>query len=220
MNTQATPEIRPESNAQTLPEKPLEAIRQKFMAIAHSADMVLHEGEHEQLTGSALVHLQSDAEELAALCQQMRDELHGQSASVQNGYTTEPEKVSLDDILAEQAIERGIVPMKLDADLLMIRIEQGGHSGKYLADAFLSTYRPHPFNHPLMEVNRLDAEAFCLFHQCIHIRHVPNWSDSALYEIEKRVRDAMKAGGKQNRRATKSGIAKAKATLESNRSES
>ncbi|WKJ91636.1 hypothetical protein QZJ86_05740 [Methylomonas montana] len=214
MNTQATPEIRPKSNTQTQPQNPIEAIRQKFMAIARSADMVLHEGEHEQLTGSALIHLQCDAEELAAFCRQMRDQLCGQSVHGQNGYTETPRKVSLDEVLAIQAIERGIVPMALEADLLIPRIEQGGHSGKFLADAFISSYRPHPFNHPLMELTRLDAEAFRLFHQILHIRHVPGWSDSALYEIEKRVRKAMKEGEKQNRRATRSGIAKAKAGLE------
>lgn len=214
MNTQATGEICPKSNTQTQPQNPIEAIRQKFMAIAHSADMVLHEGEHEQLTGSALIHLQCNAEELAALCRKMRDQLCGQSASMQNGYTETPRKVSLETILAEQATERGIVPMALEADLLIPRIEQGGHSGKFLADAFICSYRPHPFNHPLMEITRLDAEAFRLFHQCLHIRHVPNWSDSALYEIEKWVRKAMKEGEKQNRRATRSGIAKVKAGLE------
>lgn len=141
-------------------------------------------------------------------------QLRGESPERQNGYTETPRKVSLDEVLAEQAFERGIVPMPLDADLLIRRIEQGGHSGKFLADAFLCTYRPHAFNHPLMEVNRLDAEAFRLFHQCLHIRHVPGWSDTALYDIEKRVRAAMKEGEKQNRRATRRGIAKAKAGLE------
>lgn len=216
MNTQAIGEIRPESNTQALQQTTLEAIRQKFIHLAGSADMVFYDAEHEKLTGASLVCLQCDAEELAALCQQMRDQLHGQSASLQNGYTETPRKLSLDDVLTEQAFERGITPMPLDADSLMIRIEQGGHSGKYLADAFICSYRPHPFNHPLMEITRLDAEAFRLFHQCVHIRHVPNWSDSALYEIEKRVREAMKEGEKQNKRATRRGVAQVKATLESN----
>ncbi len=110
-------------------------------------------------------------------------------------FTTEQRKVTLDDVLAVQAAERGIVPMPLEAELLIQRIEQGGHSGKFLADAFLCSYRPHWFNHSLFEVSKLDAEAFRLFHQCLHIRHTPGWSDAELFEIEKRVKAAMEGNG-------------------------
>jgi hypothetical protein len=83
-----------------------------------------------------------------------------------------------------------IEPMPLDADLLLARIKQGGHSGQYLADAFISAYRTgKPFNHSLGELIKLDAEAFQLFHQIIHIRHVNGWSDDALYEIEQRIKE-------------------------------
>jgi hypothetical protein len=87
-----------------------------------------------------------------------------------------------------------IEPMPLDADLLLARINQGGHSGQYLADAFISAYRTgKPFNHSLGELIRLDAEAFQLFHQVIHIRHIPGWSDDALYEIEQRIKEVSNA---------------------------
>jgi len=137
----------------------------------------------------------------------------GQIRPKSDPFTTEQRKLSLSEVLAMQAAERGIVPMPLDADLLIRRIEQGGHSGKFLADAFLCSYRPLWFKHSLYEINKLDAEAFRLFHQCLHIRHTPNWSDAALYEIEQRIRAAMQEGEKQNRRNAKAGLSKAKSKL-------
>ncbi|WP_027159143.1 hypothetical protein [Methylobacter luteus] len=85
--------------------------------------------------------------------------------------------------------ERGIVHTPLEVELLLKRIAQGGHSGKFLADAFISAYRiGQPFNRSLGELIRLDTEAFRLFHQILHIRHVSSWSDDVLYEIEQRIK--------------------------------
>jgi hypothetical protein len=85
-----------------------------------------------------------------------------------------------------------IEPLTLDADLLLARITQGGHSGQFLADAFISAYRTNqPFQHSLGELARLDAEGFRIFHEILHIRHIPGWSDEALYEIEQQIKSIM-----------------------------
>lgn len=84
--------------------------------------------------------------------------------------------------------ERGLAPLPLEPELLLQRIAQKGHSGHFLADAFISAYRTHkPFLHSLGELSALDAEGFRLFHQILHIRHVPGWSDDSLYQIEQRI---------------------------------
>jgi len=109
-----------------------------------------------------------------------------------SAITTHPaRKVSLADIQAMQHEERGLAPMPLDAGLLIERVRQGGHSGQFLADAFISAYRMTPFNRSLGELVKLDAEAFRLFHQILHIRHIPGWSDEELYNTEQRVITAM-----------------------------
>lgn len=78
--------------------------------------------------------------------------------------------------------------LNLDVELLLKRIAIGGHSGQFLADAFISAYRTKKlFNHSLAELTKLDAEAFRLFHQIINIRHVPGWDDDKLYQIERRI---------------------------------
>ncbi|MEF3076407.1 hypothetical protein V2P20_15360 [Methylobacter sp. Wu1] len=93
--------------------------------------------------------------------------------------------ISLDDLMARQDQERGIKPLSLEPELLLDRIDQGGHSGQFLADAFISAYRTdQPFQHSLGELSRLDAEGFRLFHEILHIRHTPGWSDQLLYDIE------------------------------------
>ncbi|MCL7419795.1 MAG: hypothetical protein M8364_02675 [Methylobacter sp.] len=102
---------------------------------------------------------------------------------------TPPRRRSLEDILNKQERARGINPLQLDPELLLERITQGGHSGQFLAEAFLSTYRTdRPFQHSLGELTRLDAEGFRLFHEILHIRHVPGWSDDALYQIEQQIK--------------------------------
>lgn len=117
---------------------------------------------------------------------------HAQAApfiQATSNYAEAPKRVSLSEIIQQQAQERGLAPMPLETELLIKRIEQGGHSGRFLADAFLSAYRKtQPFNHSLCELVNLDAEAFRLFHECLHIRHVNGWNDAALYTIEQHVK--------------------------------
>jgi len=97
-------------------------------------------------------------------------------------------KISLYSLIKQQDQERGIQPLALEPELLLKRVTQGGHSGQYLADAFISTYRNQPFAHSLYELIKLDAEGFRLFHQILHCRHVPGWNDEALFQIEKQIK--------------------------------
>jgi len=109
-----------------------------------------------------------------------------------SAITTHPaRKVSLAEIQAMQQEERGLAPMPLDADLLIERVRQGGHSGQFLAHAFISAYRMTSFNSSLGELVKLDAEAFRLFHQVLHMRHIKGWSDDVLYSIEQRIINIM-----------------------------
>jgi len=48
-------------------------------------------------------------------------------------------------------------------------VKDGGHSGEFLAEAFISSYRKTPFDHGLGEIIKLDTEAIRLFHQILHI---------------------------------------------------
>ncbi|UOA08573.1 hypothetical protein [Methylobacter sp. S3L5C] len=97
-------------------------------------------------------------------------------------------KMSLDDIIKQQNQQRGLEPLALEPELLLKRIADGGHSGQFLADAFISAYRTQEtFAHSLGELIKLDAEAFRLFHEVIHIRHIRGWSDDNLYQIEQQV---------------------------------
>lgn len=107
--------------------------------------------------------------------------------------TNPPRRISLEDILKQQDQERGLELMPLERDLLIKRVKAGGHSGQFLADAFLSAYRTErPFQHSLGELTRLDAEGFRLFHQILHIRYIPGWwNDQALFDIEHQVKIMM-----------------------------
>ncbi|MEI6267629.1 MAG: hypothetical protein WCP01_02025 [Methylococcaceae bacterium] len=97
-------------------------------------------------------------------------------------------RIPLSDIIKQQNQERGLEPLVLEPELLLKRISNGGHSGKFLADAFISAYRTSkPFLHSLGELNKLDSEAFRLFHEILHIRHIAGWSDDHLYQIEKQI---------------------------------
>lgn len=100
----------------------------------------------------------------------------------------QPRKRSLKDILNEQAQERGIEPLPLEPELLLDRIAQGGFSGQFLADAFISAYRGAAFPHSLGGLARLDAEGFRIFHEILHMRHVSGWSDDSLYQIEQQIK--------------------------------
>lgn len=105
-------------------------------------------------------------------------------------------KQRLDAALHRQAQSMGIAPLPLEAGLLLKRISDGGHSGSFLADAFLSAYRmDRQFHHSLGELVKLDAEGFRLFHQILHIRYVKDWSDGALSGIEGQVRAIIDAPG-------------------------
>lgn len=100
-----------------------------------------------------------------------------------------PRRVSLADLIEQQNQERGLKPLPLEPELLLKRVADGGHSGQFLADAFLSAYRTDlPFPHSLGELIKLDTEGFRLFHEILHIRHISGWSDDTLYDIEQRIK--------------------------------
>ncbi len=107
--------------------------------------------------------------------------------------TTALKNISLDEALAQQAQQ--VHFYSLEKDLLLKRIKDGGHSSDFLADAFISCYRiDKPFEHSLGEVIKLDHEAIRVFHQILHIRRVPGWSDEALYEIEQAIKTILVGG--------------------------
>jgi len=83
--------------------------------------------------------------------------------------------------------------LPLESELLLKRIKSGGNSGQFLADAFISVYRNKPFAHSLGELRKLDEEGFKIFHQILHIRHVKNWNDENLYQIEQKIKKIINA---------------------------
>jgi len=97
-------------------------------------------------------------------------------------------RIPISEITKQQNQERGLEPLPLEPELLLKRVKDGGHSGQFLADAFISAYRIHkPFLHSLGELTKLDSEAFRLFHEILHIRHIAGWSDDHLYQIEQQI---------------------------------
>ncbi|MEI6267966.1 MAG: hypothetical protein WCP01_03725 [Methylococcaceae bacterium] len=109
---------------------------------------------------------------------------------LQNNSVQTPRRIPISEIIDRQNQERGLEPLPLEVDLLLKRITQGGHSGQFLADAFISAYRPHvTFNHSLSELIKLDMEGFRVFHEILHIRHIAGWSDDSLYEIEQQIKE-------------------------------
>ncbi len=98
------------------------------------------------------------------------------------------ETVLLTDLIDTHEREMGLKPMALETQLLLERVEAGGHSGEFLADAFISAYRGTAFNRGLNELNSLDAEGFRLFHQILHMKRIKGWSDHALFQIEQQIR--------------------------------
>jgi hypothetical protein len=95
----------------------------------------------------------------------------------------------LEAALKRQAQEMGVEPLPREPELLLKRISDGGFSGAFLAEAFLSAYRTgRPFRYSLGELVKLDAEGFRLFHQILHIRYVKGWSEGVLSGIEEQVR--------------------------------
>jgi hypothetical protein len=104
-----------------------------------------------------------------------------------------PRRVSIDDLINQQNQERGLEPLPLESGLLLKRVVNGGHSGQFLADAFISAYRTdEPFMHSLGELIKLDPEGFRLFHQILHIRHISGWSDAPLYLIEQQIKEIIR----------------------------
>ena len=103
-----------------------------------------------------------------------------------------PGRISLEELIRQQNQERGLEPLPLESELLLKRISDGGHSGQFLADAYLSAYRTDkPFLHSLGELTKLDSEAFRLFHQILHVCHIAGWSDDHLYQIEQQIVDTV-----------------------------
>jgi len=117
------------------------------------------------------------------------DALEPEQRQTTTGFNINPpRRHSLAEIMQEQAQQRGLEPMPLESELLLKRIKDGGYSGQYLADAFLSAYRTNqPFPHGLGGLIKLDAEAFRLFHEILHIRFIRGWNDDDLYQLEQRV---------------------------------
>jgi hypothetical protein len=106
-----------------------------------------------------------------------------------------PRRMSIDDLINQQNQERGLEPLALEPELLLKRVADGGHSGQFLADAFISAYRTDtPFLHSLGELIKLDTEGFRLFHQILHIRHISGWKDDSLYQIEQQIKTILKEG--------------------------
>jgi len=87
--------------------------------------------------------------------------------------------------------ERDLGPLPLESELLLKCISDGGHKGQFLADAFLSTYRGDTFYHSLKDLTKLDAEAFRLFLEILHIHPIKRWSDDSLYTVEKQIKETL-----------------------------
>lgn len=92
-------------------------------------------------------------------------------------------------VMSQQHTENACPRPILEVDLLLKRIDDGGHSGQFLADAFISAYRPNrPFQHSLGELPMLDSEALRLFHEILTMRRVSGLTDDGLYELEQRIK--------------------------------
>jgi len=104
--------------------------------------------------------------------------------------------ITLDELLSRQAKERGITPMALEHVTLLRRVHAGDWSGRYLAHAFISAYYiGQPFEESLGDLINLDAEGFRVFHQILHIRHVPGWRDDELNGLVREIKLALEDGG-------------------------
>jgi len=135
----------------------------------------------------------------------MTTQSNTQAQTGQSFQINTPRRMSLGDIIKQQNQERGLEPLALEPELLLKRIADGGHSGQFLADAFLSAYRTDkPFQHSLGELIKLDPEGFRIFHEIMHVRHIPGWNDDDLYQVEQRIKAILKndrglqAGQNQN----------------------
>jgi len=86
--------------------------------------------------------------------------------------------ISLDDIMKKAYATGGVPILTLESELLIKRVKDGGWSGDYLGQAFLSAIRQQPFTLSLGRLIHLDADGFRLFHQILHIRHVNGWHEA------------------------------------------
>jgi hypothetical protein len=188
--------VNTQSQTEQYQAKTIDDLRQAFANLACSFDMVNADLANGKALGMALDCLESDCEKLALIAQAMHlqakaeCEKNSATATAQTGQyqTTAPRRMSLDDIIKQQNQERGLVPLPLEPELLLKRVKDGGYSGQFLADAFISAYRTDtPFPHSLGGLIKLDAEGFRLFHQVLHIRYIPGWNDDRLYRIEQQV---------------------------------
>lgn len=192
-----------QAQTEQTPAKTIKDLHQAFTHLAFSFDMVNADLADNKAIGMALDCLESDCEKLALIAEAMRLQAKAErertnaTATLQTGHyqTTAPRRMSMNDIIKRQNQERGLAPLPLEPELLLKRVKDGGHSGQFLADAFISAYRTDtPFPHSLGGLIKLDAEGFRLFHQILHIRHIPGWNDDRLYQIEQQV-NAIVVGG-------------------------
>ena len=101
----------------------------------------------------------------------------------------QPVRFPMTEMREKQNQQRGFEPIPLEPELLLNRIKQGGYSGQFLADAFISMYRTDIlFPHGLGGLTKLDDEAVRLFHGILHARFIPGWSDDFLYNIEQEIK--------------------------------
>jgi hypothetical protein len=176
MNTPSNTQAQTEQN----PTKTINDLHRAFSGVVTSYAIT-----ECKVTVEALDCLETDCKRLAMISKAMR--LQAKDSKI--SHTSTPNHISLDDIIKEQNQQRGLEPLALEPELLLKRISDGGYSGQYLADAFLSAYRTNkPFSHSLGELIKLDAEGFRLFHQILHIRHIQGWNDDSLYQIEQQIK--------------------------------
>lgn len=83
------------------------------------------------------------------------------------------------------------------AELLLKRVKQGGASGQFLGEAFISACQPNrPFFHGLFAVAELDAEAVTLFKKIIAMRSGAKLPLELISEIEAQIFALGKGGAK------------------------
>jgi hypothetical protein len=184
---------QPDANQEAL----FEDITRKGVDFLFHFGAVSKQIESNSLSDPSLTALQSACADMARLVAQLRQCIATKPNKPSTVYLVpnaggvedRPKTMTFGGFFKRQAEELGLQPMPLEADLLISRVSQPGESGRFLADAFLSAYRKGvPFKHALFELVNLDADGFRLFHQILHIRHVPGWDNSALYQIEQQIK--------------------------------
>ncbi len=100
-------------------------------------------------------------------------------------------QITIEELLSREEKERGYAIQKLDSELLLKRVKDGGQSGDFLAKAFLSAYDMSPFKLSLGQLIKIDSEGKRLFQQILHIRNVPGWSDLEYNEIAGKIDDLL-----------------------------